>query len=198
MDNRIVSVEEISCPDTDSGYVAFEIIGKENYRGERQHTRGVNSISVDAVLASMDSPFKAIERNGKHFEPLYYEPYYELMRQTLLGWRMVSANEYNCDEYIHLYVVPKGKQGIIAKYCARFGRGNLKDAWLKILKMPDRFKIISPEQLLEPLKNESGTDAIFKYLVSVHKVGYFMDRPRTLVRCICSRFVPKRCAKCLF
>jgi adenine-specific DNA-methyltransferase len=35
-------------------------------------------------------------------------------------------------------------------------------------------------------------------LVSVHKVGYFMDRPRTLVRCICSRFVPKRCAKCLF
>jgi hypothetical protein len=32
-----------------------------------------------------------------------------------------------------------------------------------------------------------------EYLVSVHKVGYFADRP-----CICSRFVPKRCAKCLF
>jgi LacI family transcriptional regulator len=35
-------------------------------------------------------------------------------------------------------------------------------------------------------------DAV-RYLVSVHKVGYFADRP-----CICSRFVPKRYAKCLF
>ena len=31
------------------------------------------------------------------------------------------------------------------------------------------------------------------YIVSVHKVGYFMDRP-----CICSCFVPKQCAKCVF
>jgi hypothetical protein len=31
IDSRIVSAEEIAYPDTDSGYVAFEIVGKENY-----------------------------------------------------------------------------------------------------------------------------------------------------------------------
>jgi hypothetical protein len=38
---------------------------------------------------------------------------------------------------------------------------------------------------------KTTTDSV--YIVSVHKAGYFMDSP-----CICSRFVPKRCAKCLF
>lgn len=206
IDDRIINAEEIHYPDTDAGYVAFEIVGKENYLGEHQHTRGANATSVDAVmvgkkadgknilvliewkyteyyekgkslfipsrekiynplLASMDSPFKVIERNGKYFEPLYYEPYYELMRQTLLGWKMVSANEYNCDEYIHLYVVPEANKELLLQNIAPGLEGeNLKDAWLKILKMPDRFRIISPEQLLRPLKNESGTDTIIKYL----------------------------------
>jgi hypothetical protein len=50
IDNRIVSAEEITYPDTDSGYVAFEIIGKDNYLCERQHTRGANSTSVDSVM----------------------------------------------------------------------------------------------------------------------------------------------------
>jgi len=147
IDSRIVSAIEMPYPDTDAGYVAFELVGKENYLGERQHTRGEFATSVDAVmigkktdgknilvliewkytesyetgkslyiparykiynplLGDTESPIKKIAYKNKPFEPLYYEPFYELMRQTLLGWKMAKAQEYDCDEYIHLYIVP--------------------------------------------------------------------------------------------
>jgi hypothetical protein len=206
IDNRIVSAEEIAYPDSDIGYVAFEIVGKENYLGERRHTRGANATSVDAdmvgkkgdgknilvliewkyteyyelekslyiparyeiynpLLDAADSPFKRIVRNNGPFEPLYYEPFYELMRQTLLGWKMASANEYNCDEYIHLYIVPDENAELLLKNTSSGLEGNtLNEAWQNILKNPNRFRIISPEKLLEPLKNEPGTQTLFNYL----------------------------------
>ena len=206
IDSRIVTAEEIAYPDTDSGYVAFEVVGKENYLGERQHTRGANATSVDAVmigkkadgknilvliewkyteyyetgnslyiparseiynplLGTKDSPFKTIIRDNKPFEPLYYEPFYELMRQTLLGWKMVNANEYNCDEYIHLYIVPSGNAELLQKNTSPGLVGNtLNEVWQNVLKRPNFFRIISPENLLEPLINEPGTQIFFDYL----------------------------------
>jgi hypothetical protein len=207
IDNRIVSAEEIVYPDTDAGYVAFEIVGKENYLGERQHTRGANATSVDAVmigkkadgknilvliewkyteyyetgkslyiparyeiynplLGADDSPFKTITYDNKLFEPLYYEPFYELMRQTLLGWKMATTNEYNCDEYIHLYIVPDGNLELLLRNTSSGLEGNtLIEAWQNTLKSPNLFRIISPEKLLEPLKNELGTRRYFDYLI---------------------------------
>jgi hypothetical protein len=206
INNRIVSADEIAYPDTDTGYVAFEIVGKENYLGERQHTRGANATSVDAVmvgkkadgknilvliewkyteyyehgkslyiparyriynplLSAANSPFKPIIPNGKLFEPLYYEPFYELMRQTLLGWKMASASEYNCDEYIHLYVVPDKNTELLLENTSPGLEGEtINEAWQKTLKNETLFRIISPECLLEPLKNEQGIQTFFNYL----------------------------------
>jgi hypothetical protein len=206
IDSRIISAEELVYPDTNAGYVAFEIVGKENYLGERQHTRGANATSVDAVmvgkktdgknilvliewkyteyyengkslyiparfriynplLGDTDSPFKTIAREEKPFEPLYYEPFYELMRQTLLGWKMASINEYDCDEYIHLYIVPEANAELLLRNTSPGLNGNtLIDAWQGALKAPSRFKIITPEKLLEPLRNEPNTQAFFDYL----------------------------------
>jgi hypothetical protein len=39
---------------------------------------------------------------------LFYNPYYQLMRQTLLGWKMTKLDEYDCDEYINLHIIPHG------------------------------------------------------------------------------------------
>ncbi len=36
---------------------------------------------------------------------LYYEPFYQLMGQTLLVLKIVDNNDYNSDEYIHILVV---------------------------------------------------------------------------------------------
>ena len=34
----------------DGGYIEFEAIGKEDYLGEKSHTRGANSTSIDAIM----------------------------------------------------------------------------------------------------------------------------------------------------
>jgi hypothetical protein len=206
IDNRIIEAVEILYPDTNTGYVAFEIVGKNNYLGERQHTRGANATSVDAImigkkldgknilvliewkyteyydagkslyiparfkiynplLEATDSPFKTISYNDKPFEPLYYEPFYELMRQTLLGWKMVRAQEYDCDEYIHLYIVPNGNNELLFNNTSKGLIGNtVEAAWKNVLKNPNLFRIITPEKLLEPIINETDTISFFEYL----------------------------------
>jgi hypothetical protein len=206
IDNRIIGAEAITYPDIDTGYVAFEIVGKENYLGERQHTRGANATSVDAImigkktdgrnilaliewkyteyyeyekslyiparyeiynplLADKESPFKSVTREDKPFEPLYYEPFYELMRQTLLGWKIIEANEYNCNEYIHLYIVPDENVELLLKNTSpSLKRNTINEIWQDVLKAPSRFKIISPKKFLEPLKNEPKTNALLDYL----------------------------------
>jgi len=112
----------------DDGMVEFEFIGEHNYLGEKSHTRGANSTSIDAVMigksgrqkkffliewkytedygfeskyiaerssvydkliTAKDSPFVDIQ-----VEALYYEPFYQLMRQTLLGVKLRGLTPY--------------------------------------------------------------------------------------------------------
>ncbi len=130
---------------TDSGYVDFEVIGSKNYLGEKLHTRGANSTSVDAVMLaelnnetrklyfiewkyveSYNKTSKAEGESGKtrkniyspllnqpdcpikssDIEGLFTEPYYQLMRQTLLAHQMIKAREYQADSYLHIHVIP--------------------------------------------------------------------------------------------
>jgi len=49
------------------------------------------------------------------YEALYYEPFYQLMRQTLLGWKMTENGEYSCDEYVHLHVIPHENRELLER-----------------------------------------------------------------------------------
>ncbi|GMO36239.1 MAG: hypothetical protein Ta2F_12170 [Termitinemataceae bacterium] len=206
INNKIVSAVEIKEPDTDAGYVAFEIVGEKNYLGEIQHTRGANATSVDAVmvgkkadcknilvliewkyteyyknkkslykparaqiynklLSEQDSPFKNIEYQGKLFEPLYYKLYYELMRQNLLGWQMVKAGEYGCDEFIHLYIVPEGNKELrVPNTSPGLSGKDMFAAWHNTLKEPQKSLIITPEELLSPIEKNTETKDLLKYI----------------------------------
>ena len=127
----------------DDGYVEFEIVGKQNYLGEKSHHRGANATSIDALMVGRKrdggnclvmiewkytekyaSDDKYIPARAKIYDRLimdpespirvnnpqhlYFEPYYQLMRQCLLGWRMTMKREYGCDEYLHVHVIPEG------------------------------------------------------------------------------------------
>ncbi|MDR0685094.1 MAG: hypothetical protein LBF83_08195, partial [Spirochaetaceae bacterium] len=100
------------------------------------------------------------------FKDLYYEPFFQLMRQTLLGWKMVEANVMDCDEYIHLHIIPNDNlkiQEIISPNLKDKGI-NMSDVWKKLLKKPLRYKLLSPEELLSPLKTNQETKDFFDYL----------------------------------
>jgi hypothetical protein len=99
------------------------------------------------------------------FEKLYYEPYYQLMRQNLLGWKMIKAGEYNCDEYIHLHIIPTNNKELKLKITSpKLVGQDMSDAWKKVLIEPDKYKIYSPDALFKPLEYEKDVQSLLKYL----------------------------------
>ena len=99
------------------------------------------------------------------FESLYFEPFYQLMRQTLLGWKMVEANEYNCDEYIHLHIIPTKNRDLKQKITSpKMTGSDMSDAWKKVLADKNKYKVFSPEELFNSLEQENDAQSLLKYL----------------------------------
>jgi hypothetical protein len=99
------------------------------------------------------------------FEKLYYEPYYQLMRQTLLGWKMIEAGEYYCDEYIHLHIIPTNNKELKLRITSPNMVGqDMSDSWKKVLVNSEKYKVFSPEELFEPLKHEKDVQSLLNYL----------------------------------
>jgi hypothetical protein len=105
------------------------------------------------MLQNDDCPIKSRE----NVMDLFYDPYYQLMRQTLLGWKMVNLNEYGCDEYINLHIIPNGNINLRKNIITPLD-------WKNILKNEQKYIMLSPEELLFPLRNESKLKEYFKYL----------------------------------
>lgn len=197
---RNICPEIIEAVVVDNGLVEFEVIGSQNFLGEKSHTRGAYATSVDAVmvgrkqdgmnilvliewkytedyrsenkykparskvydplLAEPDCPIQP-----PSFESLYYEPFDQLMRQTLLGWKMVQSREYNCDEYIHLHVIPSENKQLKESVTSPNLEGDtMSDAWRNVLRNPSRYQVITPEEFLLPIKKCHDTIAILSYL----------------------------------
>ena len=87
-------------------------------------------------------------------EQFYREKYYQQMRQTLLALKMVEAGEYNCDEFIHLHVIPEQNEAW-KEVC---------NAWKELLVKPEKYEVISPEKLFKPIENEKEISELIKYL----------------------------------
>ena len=189
----------------DSGYVDFEVIGAKNYLGEKLHTRGANSTSVDALMLAelenghrklffiewkfVESYTKTSKADGdsgqtrkktyspllsqsdcpiknSNIEGLFTEPYYQLMRQTLLAHEMIKAKEYKTDSYIHLHIIPKDNKELKEVNTAegKLIGDKLEDTWKNVLKTPDLYRAIDPGDFLKPALDCLDCIALVTYL----------------------------------
>lgn len=205
VDNNVNTTLRLDNGSDSDGFVDFEVIGKDNYLGEKCHTRGANSTSIDAVmLAEMNngsrklfliewkyvecygSYSKAADKGGPtrlkiysphlnqkdcpikncNLEGLFTEPYYQLMRQTLLAHNMVKAGEYGATDYMHLHIIPQSNKELLTVNTAigKLVGNTLTETWSNLLKNPDKYKVIHPEDFLNPAVNCSDTKAIISYL----------------------------------
>jgi hypothetical protein len=86
---------------------------------------------------------------------LFYEPYYQLMRQTLLGWQMVKHAEFGATEWLHVHVVPsanvrlRGRGGAPAQLP---GEG-IAEVWRSVLREPSRYRLITPAELVAGMQD---------------------------------------------
>lgn len=91
----------------------------------------------------------------------YFEPYYELMRQTLLVEQMVKSGV--ADDYLHILVLPQANSELLQKSYV-CGDQNLVETWKNQLKNPEKFKMIDSAQIIEWLEQMPGYSALGRYL----------------------------------
>jgi hypothetical protein len=127
-----------------------------------KYIEGYHNDIYDLLLNKENCPIYRID----NFKDLYYDPFYQLMRQTLWGWKMIEANECGCDEYIHLHIIPKENLKIqeITSPNLKLKGTNMSNVWKNSLKEPLRYKLLTPEILLSPLRNNQGHRDFFDYL----------------------------------
>jgi hypothetical protein len=120
----------------------------ESYGPESVSTsaRGTDRVATyRPLLEEASCPIK----RGPH-ERLFFEPYYQLMRQTLLAWQMVEHGEHEASAWLHVHVVPELNVAL-----RRGGRGakdlrgeTMAEKWRSALKQPERYLLLTPTELL--------------------------------------------------
>ena len=113
------------------------------------------------LLHAEDSPIKSPNADMD----LFYDPYYQLMRQTLLGFEMVKLKEYDSNEYLNLHIIPYGNVKLRKKITTPID-------WKGLLKEQSKYKVFSPEELLQPLKGQDCLNNYFEYLHNRYKEKY--------------------------
>lgn len=123
-------------------------------------TYGVESVAVShkgidrietyrPLLQRSDSPITVQDLGW-----LFHEPYYQLMRQTLLAWQMVEHHDFGANDWIHLQVVPMGNEKLRGRGGAPeqlLGSG-LAEVWRSVLHEPARYRLVTPGDVAGGMK----------------------------------------------
>lgn len=95
----------------------------------------------------------------------YYEPFYQLMRQTLWAEQMIehkNTETIKADDYIHIHVIPTANYELLNKTYPCSGK-KMEATWRDCLKIQSKYIIISPKDLLSPVIENKYHD-LFEYL----------------------------------
>jgi hypothetical protein len=114
----------------------------------------------DNLIENKDSPF--IKKDVKIY---YFEPFYQMMRQTLLAWELIENRDHCCSDYYHIHVIPDENVDLLNNITSDGMEGdNISDAWKRTLKDPDKYIHISPKNLLNPCSKFIDTKSFLSYL----------------------------------
>lgn len=134
----------------------------ESYGGKCKY-KDRRALVYDHLIKSPDGPFVS------NIEPekLYFEPFYQMMRQTLLAHQFEIHRELDCDRCIHIHVIPEAnkqlKDTISCESFKRFG-DTIHDVWASVLKKPYKYCSVDPIRFLAPARTLPNTTDWFEYL----------------------------------
>ena len=85
------------------------------------------------------------------------DPYYELMRQTLLVEQIIRHKDcgIEADDYFHIIVIPNEYTEL---------KSAIESNYIPTLKDSSKFKIIDPQELLSPLRDNKKYEDLITYL----------------------------------
>lgn len=95
----------------------------------------------------------------------YYEPFYQLMRQTLWAEQMIrnrGSETIKADDYIHIHVIPPENHDLLHKIytCSKM---DMEYTWRAQLKDQNKYQIVAPNDLLSSVDPQKY-GPLLKYL----------------------------------
>ena len=149
---NVTSLDAVMAVKRDDGSICLFVIEwkyTESYgsRGSLAVSdRGTSRVEIyRPLLERADSPI----RLGEH-DRLFFDPFDQLMRQTLFAWQMVEHREFGATEWIHLHVAPAANVSLLetvtSPQLAKFG--NMESAWRSVLVQPERYALVTPDAVI--------------------------------------------------
>jgi len=133
---------------SDHSRVLFLIEWKytESYRPENLYIPARAQV-YDSLITDPDGPFIS-GIDPQHF---YYEPFYQMMRQTLLASQFEKHAELECRQCVNVHVIPEQNRELKTQITSPGLPGqDIHDAWLRVLKEAEKYVPIDPTSLLKP------------------------------------------------
>jgi hypothetical protein len=130
---------------------------------------GTDRTAICAHLYDRDD-FPLNKRLLPGFESLFYEPFYQLMRQQLLAHEMERTQELGADIVSLLHIAPTHNTNFqrVTSLALRANGDSVIEVWKKLVRQPDRFASISTEDMFGRSSVELSSDmaAWWKYIAA--------------------------------
>lgn len=115
----------------------------------------------DPLISSTDGPFNTDVTP----QSLYYEPFYQMMRQTLLARMFEIHGELECTRCLNVHVIPNDNKPLKERITSPGLQGqDIHETWRTLLKTPERYIAIDPTELLKPSHKLPDTKSWLNYL----------------------------------
>lgn len=100
--------------------------------------------------------------NSNTLSCCWYEPFYQLMRQTLWAEQIIKnrVEGFEAEDYLHLHIIPDENTELLNKKYPCSSKG-MAETWKGCLKNPEKYIVVSPASLFN--LQDSDTD-IYQYL----------------------------------
>lgn len=95
-----------------------------------------------------------------HYDALFYEPFYQFMRQQFLAQEMEQAHEFDADVVSLLHIAPAhNREFMVVTSPELLGLGSsVTEVWKRLVKSPDRFASVSTEALFGKFSADAYPD----------------------------------------
>lgn len=124
----------------------------EDYRGQ-ELSPDRRDIRRGRYRAFWDDPRGPIDPTVIPYDDAFVEPFYQLMRQQFLAWRMELARELDADTVRVVHVAPPSNEAYYASLNRDSHRAvgsNVAEVWARMLRRPDRFIAIDSGRFADP------------------------------------------------
>ena len=135
----------------------------EDYKWRKgEHGKGKERMRRYNGLITKSRQLKSL----KNYESsvYYFEPFYQLMRQTLWAEQMIknkATERIKADHYLHIHVIPRNNVDLLQK-TYKFSNQNMEVTWRNMLNEQAKYIIIDPQELMSPIK--SRCPELYNYL----------------------------------